>query len=367
MRVEHASSWAAGRAAIGARCGSVVRRALAVVILSALGLGSVGSARAMDLMYPPDELRKEIPRLKRAVEQIYRRGIAPALTPRERARLGTVVFRFPPPQPDSSPLNFYAYPSQGRAIVVMPVLSLKQLEDLMTAYAWLQKAGKNHASIDLYYAVLRRRPKQDFPGQQYPDILSALGVPKTANEDDRQVDSTSLSLRNEAIAFVLAHEFGHIFYRHKAYSEVTTARARADEIEADRFALDLLVRTNTPPMGAVLFFQAQAYAMPHRGEYRTEQEWRRFLRKFSTHPLSTERIALLAGVIRTAFAARRPREAETWRWIAGATLQINAVLEDVDIQRCMAKVAGSVPLTDLKPTPTATGIERCLSLSTGRN
>jgi hypothetical protein len=337
-----------------------VRFVFVVIIAGVFCLGTPGAVRAMDLMYSPDEIQRETPWLKRAVENIYHRGIAPVLSGIEWHRLGQVVFQFPPPRPDSSLLNFYVYRSQGRSVVVMPVLSLKQLEDLMITYAWLQQTGHSHATIDLYYAMLKRRPKQDFPSQRYPDILTALGVPKTAIANNKQVDATSLSLRNEAIAFVLVHELGHIFYRHKSYSEVTAATARADELQADRFALDLMVRTDTPPMGAVVFFQAQAYAMPHRGEYPTEKEWHRFLRKYSTHPLSTERIALLANVTRTAFAARRAREAATWRSIADLTVRINDILEDLEIHRCIAKVSRSISFDKLKPTRSATGLEQCL-------
>jgi hypothetical protein len=337
----------------------------ALIVLAALTLAA-RPARAMDLMYPPAEIQRDTPRLKRRVEQNYKLVIEPVLTPTERSKIGNIELRFPPPRPDSSLLNFYAYRNDGRSVIVMPVLSLKQLEDLMTAYSWLQVHGKSHSTIDLYFAMLRRRAKHDFPGQRYPDILSALGVPKTANNDKR-VDFTSLSLRNEAYSFVLAHELGHIVYRHKPYHAITPAQARADEREADKFALDILLRSNTAPMGAVFFFQAQAYAMPHRGEYATEKEWRRYLRRSSTHPLSTERITQLANAIRSGFAARRPGERAHWTFIAAVTLQINTILEDVDIQRCIAKVSRAIPLAALKPTIKATGIETCLQPAATRN
>ena len=81
----------------------------------------------------------------------------------------------------------------------MPVLSLKQLEDLAFAYAWLQVAGKSHSAIDLYYAMLRHKPKSKFPGGRYPDILTALGAPNNVMQIP-QVRNLAISIRNEAYA-----------------------------------------------------------------------------------------------------------------------------------------------------------------------
>ncbi|MEO1265059.1 MAG: ImmA/IrrE family metallo-endopeptidase [Pseudomonadota bacterium] len=335
-------------------------------VLEALALGFAmlvqagPAALAYSDMYPPTEIARDAHRLETAVRKIYRRGLAPALSRRERARLGKIALRFPAPKPDDALLNFYAYTQSGVGHVVMPILSLKQLEDLATAYAWLQVNRKSLSSIDLYFAMLRHKLVIDFPGGRFPDILSALGLPKDAHTQ-RGVDTLSLSLRNEAFAFIIAHELGHILYRHKPYADITKPQARADELQSDRFALDLLVRTNTPPMGAVLFFQAQAHAMPHRGQFATEAEWTTFLNKAATHPMSTERIALMAGTFSGPLARRRPSEAATWRAIGVGVLKINRILEEVAIQRCIAKTASASSLDDLKPSRAHVGLAGCQS------
>lgn len=98
-------------------------------------------------------------------------------------------------------------------------------------------------------------------------------MPKGANAINKQVDTLSLSLRNEAYAFIIAHELGHIRFRHKPLAEISPIQAQKDEAKADRFALDLLERTQAPALGAVFFFQAQIFALMHRHEFALDAEW----------------------------------------------------------------------------------------------
>lgn len=332
----------------------------------ALGLGTaLGQTRAQEIdpqsfaaMYPPSEIARDGARLATAARKIWSIGLQPALTRTERQRLGPVRFEFPRPRTDDPLMNFYAARDRAGGVIVLPVLSLKALEDLTTAYAWLHTKGHSLSTIDLYYAMLRHRLVIDWSNGRYPDILSALGVPKDAYKLPK-VDTMSLALRNEAFAFIIAHEAGHLLYRHKPYRDITTAQARADELQSDRFALDLLVRTSTPPMGAALFFQAQAYHMPHRGEFDSHDAWAAYLKTVSTHPLSTARIDNIANTTATDFARRRPNEAATWRFIGNGFRKIAAILEDVDIQRCIKKTATAATATDLAPTQETVGLEAC--------
>ena len=282
--------------------------ALMLAIWPAVVSGTISRAAAKDLstVYPRSVLEKDRKRLETAVRKLFRIGLEPSLNAKEKKALSHVQFHFPYPRPKDYPLNFYAFAKDGRAVVVMPVLSLKMLEDLTTAYAWLHENGYSLSTIDLYFAMLRHRAKADFPGRKYLPPLQALGIPANAL-DDPKVDANSLSFRNEAFAFILLHELGHVLFKHKGYDEITKAQARADEVQSDRFALDVLGRTGTPPLGAVFFFQAQFYSLPHRGLFKSEAAWEKYMNKAATHPLTGDRLSELARYVDGTLAESRPK------------------------------------------------------------
>ena len=319
----------------------------AVVFMTLLLLCCARPALAADLskMYTRDTLQKDAMRLRTAVGKIYNLGIKPNLTAAERDEL---EFRFPMPKTGDDPLNFYAYRDGRKAIVVMPVLSLKTLEDLTTAYAWVQVNDLLHSTIDLYYSALRHRPLSKFPENRYPDVLSALDIPQDAYEQPG-VDSLSLSLRNEAYGFIIVHEFAHVLFRHKGYAEITKAKARADEVQADRFALEVLARSATPPMGAVFYFQAQVYRFRHRGEFPTDKAWDDYLMTVATHPMTVDRLKAMSRYISGQLAAKRGAEKDTCKGVGALFSKVAGILEDHDIGACTAKVAAEAPWHVLKP------------------
>jgi hypothetical protein len=299
-------------------------------------------------MYPRSELEAAAPRLTAAVTKIYDLGVKPHLTPDEQSKLRDFGFRFPLPSPGDEMLNFYASDAGGNPIVVMPILSLKVVEDMATAYAWLYQNGMSLGTIDLYFAMLRHKPKSALPGGKYPPLLAALGIPPNALQDAK-IDQLSLSFRNQAFAFVLVHELGHMLYKHKGYDAITKAQARADEAEADRFALDVLARTQTAPLGAILFFQAQVYSHPHRGEFVDRQAWQQYLLTTSTHPLTVDRIAAMADCIEGPLVRGRVKETAVWSSIVVKLRAMIRIMEDEPLQRCTARVAGAADLSILKP------------------
>ncbi len=319
-----------------------------VVALAAIAFQPNGAA-ARDLTdaYPLAELKQDGERLGGRVRQLFD-IIKPTLTDAEREKLKDVVLFFPEPRQGDYFLNFYAVSHQGRAVVVMPMLSLKVLEDLATAYAWLYANGYSLSTVDLYFAMLQHRDKQDFPGAQYPPLLEALGIPEEAWKDP-QVDTLSLAFRNEAMAFILVHELGHILFEHKGYNQITREQARRDETQSDRFALDVLARTGTPPLGAVMFFQAQFYSLPTRGEFATPGDWQDYLQQRATHPLTEDRLRDLSRYISGRLAQTRPSEFAIWQFIGLGLDHIIAVLRDVDLQKCIIRVAKEAPMDILRP------------------
>ena len=148
---------------------------------------------------------------------------------------------------------------------------------------------------------------------------------------------------------MLVHELGHILHKHKGYDVVTKAQARADEAEADRFALDVLARTQTAPLGAILFFQAQIYSQPHRGEFADRQAWQQYLLATSTHPLTVDRIAAMSDYIEGPLAHGRVNEAAIWLSIAVKLRAMIRIMKDEPLQRCTARVAAAADLSILKP------------------
>lgn len=322
-----------------------------LLLLLALLFGGAASCQGAGLsqMYARDTLEADAQRLQTAMRTIFALGLEPTLTAQEREGLGEVTFHFPMPKPDDDPLNFYAYRGKdGKAHVVMPVLSLKAVEDMTTAYAWVQINGLRLSTIDLYYSMLRHRPEAKFPGGRYLGVLAALGIPEKAYEEPG-VDKLSLSLRNEAFAFVLTHELGHVLFRHKGYGEITKAQARADEEQSDRFALDVLARSATPPMGAVLYFQAQVYRFRHRGEFTTDAAWDDYLMTVATHPMTVARLQALAAHITGPLAEKRGSESVVWVGIGRQLGRVAEILRDPDLQRCIARIAAEAPFEVLQP------------------
>lgn len=269
-------------------------------------------ARASDVsgLYDRATLEYWKARYEKSTQKILDTVILPALTVEERQKLGNARLDFPlySELDKGNPLSFYA-PGDGR--VVMPVLSLKFLDDLCTAYAWLQVNGYGLETISEYTAMLAYK---DFPLGRYPPPLTALQIPANALNDPR-VDEPALGHFVTARTFLLLHELGHIYYGHHW---VTTAQSRANEAQADAFAAKVMRRTPLPPLGMLVFFMADAHWSAFPVGY-TEQQWQEHLRQTGTHPLTGERLHILAREIGDPDLARRLD-------------QMAAVLDDADVQ-----------------------------------
>ena len=300
-------------------------------------------------IYSDQVLKRDAPRLKRAINQIYVKGVKPKLTAREIAGLANIRFSLPMPQPNDHVLNFYAGELSGGPTVVLPLQSLKLVEDLATAFAWLYVSQRTFGPLDLYFAMLQRKPPQDIGPAGSRDILSAIGAPKNALKN-KKIDDLSLALRNEAFAFIAVHELGHLLFKHKGLADITPAQARADEIQSDAFALDVLARSGTPPLGAVIFFQAQIFSMPHRGDHKTSAGWQSYLDTASTHPLSVNRIRAMAKMISGRLAARRTTETAIWQDIGRRLQAMSAILADVELHNCITRIAERAPVSLLRQT-----------------
>ena len=245
-------------------------------------------AKDVSSLYDAATLEYWKTRYEKSTQKILDTVILPVLTAEERQKLRNARLDFPlySEFDKANPLSFYA-PGDGR--VVMPVLSLKFLDDLCTAYAWLQVNGYGLETISEYTAMLAYK---DFPSGRYPPPLPALHIPATAL-NDRRVDELALGHFVTARTFLLLHELGHIYYDHRW---VTTKQSRANEAQADEFAAKVMRRTPLPPLGMLVFFMADAHWSAFPVGY-TEQQWQEYLRQTRTHPLTGERLHTLARAL----------------------------------------------------------------------
>jgi hypothetical protein len=297
------------------------RGLLGWALLALAGAGTALLARAAESgteFYDRATLDYWGQRYQRSTNKILNEVIHPALLSDERRRLAHVRLDMPLYAEGTQrgrPLAFYA-PYDGSR-VVMPVYSLKFLDDLCTAYAWLQINGYSLETISDYTAMLRygnARPTPEFAP------LKALGIPANALKDPR-VDELALGHFVTARTFILLHELGHAYHRHRGG---IGARSRKNEEAADRFAAEVMARTPLPPLGSLVFFMADA---SWAGYPSTAED---------THPLSGARLRTLANHVED-------------RGLAQGLRQLAGLMDDPDIRTGFAAAGKSATLESLKP------------------
>ena len=295
-------------------------------------------------------------RYAKSTRRILVEGLFPELRPEEYQVLRQVELVFPVGADDL--IGFYAVWPPPR--VVLPGLSLKLLDDLSVAFAWLWAKGYSLETIEEYVAMLRYKRAEDFPEGRYPQPFPALGIPENALQDQK-IDDLSLRFFNSARAFILAHELAHLLYRHQGQG----AAVLENEIAADRFAVELLSRTGTIPMGMILYFQAMAQWLPNRAQFASDQAWQAYLDKAKTHPLSGERVAAIARALEElapGFARNDPKPQaaiEVVRSIAKSLTKLVDYLEDPELQLCVAESAAEAELAALAPRRAGSSILTC--------
>lgn len=295
----------------------MMRLALAFVAMLA-GL-SVAAAQSSDLLqvYDRTTLEQAGEGYQRTTNRILDQVIWPNLLENERQTFGgKPLLQFPlygEGQSRSYPLLFYAYQRN----VVFPVFSLKLLEDLCIAYAWLQLKGYAIETISDYTAILRYGPQ---PPSGFPPPLRALGIPANAL-GDKDVDELARGHFVTARAFLLLHEMGHILYHHQPTSFEQSVR---NEEQADLFAATVMQRTPLPPLGILVFFVADAHwsAFPGNGPH--------------THPLTGARVTALASHVDSPTLALKLRE-------------LGKIMDDPDLRAALIATGKAGDLAALGP------------------
>lgn len=290
---------------------------------------------AAETLYSDAALAADLPRYTERLTFLLEHGLRDVMTVEEKRGLADVVVDHPPRGRDL--LTVEAASLGGMPVVTVPVSTLKFVEDLSVAYAWRYTYDLSLEPIDEYLAMLKHRPDAFAPGQADP--LTALGVPGRIWESDPRVDDLSLRLRNGAWAFLLAHELGHVRLGHLG-APAAPAEIQRQEEAADAFAVELLARSDTIPMGMILWFQATAGYYPNRADFRSDAAYADWLAGQATHPVNGRRMRSLATALdRQAAETGDADRADVLRFIAARLATIGEIVEDPEMQRYLRRCA----------------------------
>jgi sulfur carrier protein ThiS len=314
-------------------------------------------------IYDDASLRRDSARFEQKVKRLYDIFLD-RMAPEERGKFVGISILCPAFGDFKTPFDLYSKIQDGKETVIMSALSLKFFEDLCTAYAWLYINHYSLETVDEYVTMLRVRNPRDFKGMRYPAPLEALHIPANALSDSR-VDDLSLRFRNEGMAFILAHELGHIYWGHLSYVKpISNEESRSHEEQADDFAIEMLRRTSTIPMGAILFFEATTYFFfPASDSSLSPDEWRAHPEQRATHPLNAARLERIAAKLNDdarnfslweKTEAKKQNTIEVVHFIAGKLLEIAETLKNPEFFETMAARVAKMDPAELAPTPIAT-------------
>lgn len=315
-------------------------------VFAGLLMCSPAGGRDLSSMYSDNELRAC--RYAENLQRIYVESVWQHFGPAEQARLRSVELSFPLRSPRGCPVDFYATAQPAR--VTLPIMSLKFLDDLCIAHAWLVERECDPGVLDQYLYMLMGSSEDKFGGV-YQSPQEALGLPDDVLDDPR-VDGMSQKLLKSAGLFLLLHELGHTYYQHPGYgSGVTPAQARANERQADAFALEIMRRIGLYPAGAAVMFKALAIITPDLAVYDTYGDWA----SEATHPVSADRIRLVGRYMQDHagdFARSEPNPvaaAESIRDTGARLSQLAALVGDPEVIRLGILQAEASEVSMLQP------------------
>lgn len=230
-------------------------------------------------LYSDRELREAKRTYEPNVRAIFREELIRRLPGEQRYALSNVSLAMP--LRGKHPLQFSARPIDRT--VVVPVLSLKFLDELMIAWAWFEERGCETAYLTSYLSLLLGFKRID------AGPLEAFNLPQWIINDER-VNSLSLKLHKTAVYFLLAHEAGHLLYNHQPATGGATSQRQ--EREADDFALSAMARIGVMPAGMIQYFIAGYMHEPLPDLETWEFETRQIAEL--THPLTDTRVRRIA-------------------------------------------------------------------------
>lgn len=291
------------------------------VVVSAIVVVAVAPARADQRAFPyPDSLVEDLATVyAENIRWNLDHAILGGLTAGQRGSLADVRLDMAPrsPQPDALGFGFTVEPPS----MVLPAASIKLLDDIAVARAWLSLNGHTTGTVRDYLALIRFRRPEELPGGRYPEPLAALGIPVKAGEYG-EVATESGRMTKSAVVFVVAHQLGHLVLAH---GRPVSGPAAPREAAADSIAVAVFERLGVVPVGLSHLFELTAYLGAHPADFPSDSAWSAFQETTAPHPLDGKRLRRLADRLVTSGPAMAQREPD----YQGALRQVREIADQL--------------------------------------
>ncbi len=319
-------------------------RLAALLLPLMLGAGRV-DAKDMSGLYSTEELQTWHYILELQTQRNFEIVRTQGLSGKERQRASAVRLEMPLRGPEKDVIEYFA----ENDTIVLPVLSLKFLNDILLANAWLYAHGYDPRTIDDYVSMLKYRKAADFSLGRYPRPLDVLEIPQSPEGgiilgSDPKVEYAFFAIANVASGFIMAHELGHVVLGHTRKSAGTFKERLREEQDADAFALRALSRIGSEVSVMMMFFTLTSSWSPMVADFPSREEYERFLRE-ANHPVNGERIRALAR------RAMLENDAQTQR-IGQKMMLLGDLIDNESYQRALAARGRSASLSSLRRRPT---------------
>ncbi|MHC4509275.1 MAG: hypothetical protein ACYTAO_10020 [Planctomycetota bacterium] len=255
-----------------------------VVAVVLMPLGQQCSGKNLSSMYREEALKDLQERYESNISWNLEKVIKPVLTKQELAGLQDVRLEHPLIGQGRDPFRFFAGVTRNRQVIEMSVFSVKFLDDLATAAAWLEIKGFTGKTLPEYVSMLKYQDTEKFPGYRYPTPLEALLPPDRRHE--REVDELAQGLLKTAVVYVLSRELGSLHFSSPYTLKKASwkpqqigmkwrgERSRQQDImlQCDAFALEIMRRIGVPPHRLTFYLSAQAYWTRSRIDFDDDEE-----------------------------------------------------------------------------------------------
>ena len=297
-------------------------------------------------VYTDKQLRQDKDRYVARFQFLLEKGLRDFMPAADRQVLKNAVIRHP--LRGSHLVAFSATVFEDIPTVIAPLASIKLIEDLSVAYAWRHLNRYSLEPIDEYLVALKHSSELLFLQDNLPNPLTVLGVPPRIWETDDKVNDLSLRLRNTAWASILAHELGHLRLGH-TQRDVSPSEKQHQEEAADAFAVNLLARSKTIPMGMILWFQMTAGYLRNRADFNSVAEYHAWLDNEAKHPINGRRMRNLASLMQNqADSTRDLNRSSALNFISERLMTMGQIVENPDVQRLLKRCAMMRELRDFK-------------------